>query len=140
MNIKHLIPLMLLPLSGCVGLLIPPALEVGDRMVNTVSGGDAGATISGNAGFNRYKGSEDAEGWCVAYQVVTPYDVVRFTPTDWEILGKCTGEGKAEPNDHCTRWYWKDYGVLNELKKRYEETGEITCDHADRYDEQEGEK
>jgi len=131
---KHLILTLPLILSGCVAAVAVGAGEMVDRFGNTVTGGDPWATISGNAGFNRYKGSESAAGWCVPYQLVTPYDTLRFSPTDWKILGECTGEGKKEPNDHCTRWYWKDYGVLDALKKRYEETGVITCEHEDRYD------
>lgn len=120
-------------LGGCqaVTFMASPG-ELADRLVNTVSGGEPGVTISGEAGFNRYKGSETAAMWCEPYKVVSWYDAGRFTREENQVFDACLGDDKPEPNDHCSRWYWHDYGILHAKVKELR-AGKLNCEHDDRY-------
>lgn len=80
---------------------IPAALAVAvpvDRAVNTLTGGTAGKTISGDTARARTAGSEWASFKCDTYAVVSWYDHLYFTQSEFDEF-RAIGA-----SDHCARW------------------------------------
>lgn len=82
-------------------IAVPVALSVAvpvDRAINTVTGGTAGKTISGDTARARIAGSEYAAFKCGTYILAAPYDHIYFTK---EQLADFKNRGAK---DHCDRW------------------------------------
>lgn len=132
MNIKHLIPLLFLPLSGCVGAIVPTAAGMGagyvaDLAANDVVGAEDTQTISGTMGKHYEQGAPVATAGCVATEmsgISVWWDTWFFDADSWRVFNAELGDD-PEKNNHCTRtafYEQKSYaGEWEALKRKHGE-------------------
>ena len=107
---KYLIPLLFLPLSGCVGAIVPTAAGMGagyvaDLAANDVVGAEDTQTISGTMGKHYEQDAGWAKAGCAATEasgISLWWDTWFFDSCSHKVFRAELGED-IERNNHCSR-------------------------------------